>query len=123
MKMFENIKSVKENYLDFVPVYNGFSYTINENGRVEIKMLNQGFYNRLAQIFFGRPGYSFIELDEFGTFVWQSIDGKRSVYDICMLIRDRFGEAAEPLFIRAVKFFQILGRCKFIVYKKAKGPD
>lgn len=121
MKSLNNTKTQKENYMDYVPKQNAlFPYTLKENGRVEVKVANRGLFNRIAQIFFGRPKYSYIELDEFGTFVWQQIDGKRTIYDICMLIRDRFGEAAEPLFERATQFFRILRSNSFIVYENKK---
>lgn len=114
-------KQQKDNYLDYVPKHNMlFPYTVKENGRVEVKVANRGMFNRIAQILFKRPKYSYIELDEFGTFVWQQIDGKRTIYDICMLIRDKFGEAAEPLFERATQFFQILRKNAFIVYENKK---
>ena len=37
---------------------------------------------RIAQLIARKPRYSYIELDDFGTFVWHSIDGVRSIYDI-----------------------------------------
>ena len=123
-KTSDGRRSKEENYLDYIPKHNVlFPYAVKENGRVEVKVTNRGLFNRIAQFFFRRPKYSFIELDEFGSFVWQQIDGQRTIYDICMLIKDRFGEAAEPLFERAVKFFQILRSNSFIVYENKKQRD
>ena len=124
MKSSNGRKCGEENYLDYVPKHNAlFPYTLKENGKVEVKVTNRGLFNRIAQIFFRRPKYSYIELDEFGTFVWQQIDGQRTIYDICMLVKDRFGEAAEPLFERAVQFFRILRSNSFIVYENKKQRD
>ena len=121
MKTSKSIKSAQENYLDYVPKHNAlFPYQLKENGRIEVKVSNRGLFNRIAQIFFRRPKYSYIELDEFGSFVWQQIDGKRTIYDICMLIKEEFAEAAEPLFERAVQFFRILRRNAFVVYENKK---
>lgn len=117
MNLGKKTKKQSENYLDYVPKQNAlFPYTIKENARVEIKVKNRGMFHGIARILFGRPRYSYIELDEFGSFVWQQIDGKRTIYEICMLIKDRFGEKAEPLFERAVQFFKILRSNSFIVY-------
>ncbi len=114
-------KQKAENYLDYVPKHNElFPYRVKENGRVEVKVTNRGVFNRIAQILFKRPKYSYIELDEFGTFVWQQINGERTIYDICMLIKEKFGEKAEPLFERATQFFQTLRRNSFIVYENKK---
>lgn len=121
MKSSKNIKPGKENYLDYIPAHNALlPYTVKENGRVEVKVTNRGLFNRIAQVLFGRPKFSYIELDEFGSFVWQRIDGKRTIYEICMLIRETFGEAAEPLFERATQFFMLLRRNAFIVYENKK---
>ncbi|MBQ8596644.1 MAG: PqqD family protein [Lachnospiraceae bacterium] len=109
------------NYLDYIPKQNAlFSYAMKENGRVEVKVTNRGLFNRIAQVLFRRPKYSYIELDEFGTFVWQQVDGEKSIYDICILIKEQFGDKAEPLFERATLFFQMLCRNAFIVYENKK---
>lgn len=109
----------KENYLDYVPKHNPvFSYRRKENGRIEVEVINRGLFNRLAQIFLKRPRRSFIELDELGSFVWEQMDGKRTIYDICILTKEQFGNTAEPLFERAVTFFRILRRNAFIQYGK-----
>jgi hypothetical protein len=108
----------KHNYLDYIPRHNMlFPYTIKENDKVEIRIANRGMLNRITQILFKYPEYSYIELDEFGTFIWRQIDGKKTIYDICLLFSDKFGEEAEPLFERAAKFFWILHKKAFIVYE------
>lgn len=109
----------KENYLDYVPMHNPiFLYRQKESGRIEVEVVNRGLFNRLAQICFKSPKKSFIELDELGSFVWEQMDGKRTIYDICILTKEHFGKTAEPLFERAVPFFKILRRNSFIVYGK-----
>lgn len=109
----------KENYLDYIPSYNPrLCFEKKENGRIEVEVINRGFYNRVAQLLFHRAKKSYIELDEMGSFVWEQMDGKRTIYDICMCLKAHFGKDAEPLFERAVSFFQILKRNSFIVYGK-----
>ena len=88
----------KDNYLDYVPKHNSlFECRENKKGRVEVKVHNKGIFNRIAQLIARKPRYSYIELDDFGTFVWHSIDGVRSIYDIGQLVKEHFGEKAEPL--------------------------
>ena len=83
----------KKNYLDFVPVCApGYSWKLNEKKLVEIEVQNKGFYNWLAQKFFKRPKVSYISLDEYGSFVWQQMDGQRTIYDISFLVKERYGE-------------------------------
>ncbi len=107
----------KKNYLDYVPVCApGYSWKLNEKKLVEIEVQNKGFYNWLAQKFFKRPKVSYISLDEYGSFVWQQMDGQRTIYDISFLVKERYGEEAEPLLPRLTKFFQILYQNHYIGY-------
>ncbi|MEI3521206.1 MAG: PqqD family protein [Anaerosacchariphilus sp.] len=107
----------KKNYLDFVPVCApGYSWKLNEKKLVEIEVQNKGFYNWLAQKFFKRPKVSYISLDEYGSFVWRQMDGQRTIYDISFLVKECYGEEAEPLLPRLTKFFQILYQNHYIGY-------
>ncbi len=108
----------RENYLDYIPRRNvNFPWKVLENGRVEVRMENRGPVNRIAQRFFKKPVYSYIALDEFGSFVWQQIDGKASIYQIGRAVRERFGEKAEPLYGRLSVFMKTLRDQQFIVYE------
>ena len=107
----------KENYLDYIPKHNSlYEYTTNKQGRVEIQVKNKGMFNKIAQIFFKRPKYSNIELDDFGSFIWERIDGETSIYEMGAAVRERFGKEAEPLYERLSKFMKILHGNGFVVY-------
>ncbi|MFR3422570.1 MAG: hypothetical protein ACLTTO_02205 [Lachnospiraceae bacterium] len=45
------------------------------------------------------------------------MDGERTVMDLAALEKERFGEAAEPLYPRIVKYFQILENNHFVSFK------
>ena len=109
------MKNKELNYLDYVPRKNelNFYYT-NDSGKGVIKVANIGFYNRLAQMFFRKPKYSFIELEEYGTFIWDFIDGNNTIYDIALKVKEKFGEEAEPLFERISQYFRIMADNKLI---------
>ena len=112
-----NTVKKQENYLDFIPRVNVlFEWEKNEEGKIEIKVHNKGIFNRIAQFFFRRPQYSFIELDEFGTFVWEQIDGKRTIYEIGGKLKNQFGVKAEPVYERLSQFIKILHKNRFVVY-------
>ena len=97
------------NYLDYVPRKSDNAiYSLNDEGKGIVKLKNVGFYNRLAQKLFKRPEYSNIELEEYGTFIWQYIDGEKTIYDIALKVKDNFGEKAEPLYDRICKYFRIM---------------
>ncbi|MBE5922499.1 MAG: PqqD family protein [Lachnospiraceae bacterium] len=110
---------MKENYMDYIPTCNPlYTWDADEKGIVTVHVVNKGFYNLLAQKFFKRPRISHIKLDIYGSYVWQQMDSKRTVFEISKLVGERFGEDAEPLIPRLVKYFQILYDNKFIGYVK-----
>lgn len=108
----------KENYLDFVPVINGQNTgDQGEDGVVTIHMVNRGFYNTLAQKLFHTPRVSHIKLDEYGSFLWMRIDGIKTVGQLALELKEAYGEKAEPLYDRLVKYMQILHNNRFILFE------
>lgn len=111
------MRKKSQNYLEFIPKKNPeFQWKIKEDGCVEIAMPNRGFFNRLAQLIWKRPKISYISLDEFGSFVWLQVDGERSVLDISVLVKEQFGEKAEPLLERLSVFVKTLENHKFVIF-------
>ena len=111
-------KALPRNYLDKIPVrpaHIGFS--ADDKGIVTLEIENKGAMNRIAQKLFRKPKTSYIHLDENGSFVWQQIDGEKSISAIAPAVEERFGEAAHPLYERLAKFFQILESYGFIEWK------
>lgn len=108
----------KENYLDYIPRHNAlFPWQENREGMIEIQMKNRGLFNKAAQILFKKPAVSLISLDSFGSFVWKEIDGKQTIYEIGIRVKEEFKEAAEPLYDRLSAFMKTLHNQKFIVYE------
>lgn len=117
MKKKTNSKQLK-NYLDFIPVHNEeFRAETDEQGAVAILMENRGCFNAIAQKIFKKPKISYIHLDEMGSFIWPLMDGQRTVYDIAELVRDRFGDKADPLYDRLVQYMRNLESYQFIQMK------
>ena len=107
----------QENYLDYIPVISEKNtWDVKEGGMVTIHMIHRGFYAWIAQRFFHRPRVSHIDLDAMGSFIFQRIDGQRTVGDIALLVKAEFGQKAEPLYDRLVKYMQILRNNGFIRY-------
>lgn len=111
-------KKKENNYLDFVPVVNPQNtWSQDEKGIVTIHMVHRGFYAAIAQKFFHTPRVSRIALDEYGSFLWQQIDGEKTVGQLALAMKEQFGEKAEPLYDRLVKYMQILRNNKFILFR------
>lgn len=112
-------KNVTENYLDKIPMHKeGLNWSVNDNGEVTLEIENKGLANKLAQLILKKPKVSFIHLDEMGNFIWPLIDGEKNIYELGKLVKEHFGDKAEPLYERLAKFFQILESYKFIAWKK-----
>lgn len=43
-----------------------------------------------------------VKLDSRGSFIWETLDGRRTVGAVCEAVRDRFGAEAEPVEERTV---------------------
>ena len=98
----QNKKSKKEvldiNYLDLIPVRaEELQWFTDRRDRIVLKVENTGLFNKIAQKVFNKPQFTKVHLDQQGTFIWPLIDGERTVADIAALVKDEFGEAAEPL--------------------------
>jgi len=108
---------VEQNLLDFIPVRIIDNFKTDEKGIVTLEIVNKGFFNRIAQVIFKKPKISYIHLDEFGSFVWNVIDGEKDITEIGKLVEEHFGEKANPLYPRLAKYFQILESYKFVSLK------
>ena len=104
-----------DNYMDRVPVRNDkFRWERDEDGNVTIFVENKGVFNRIAQKFFGKPEVTKVHLEGLGNYIWTNIDGKKSVYDIGQAVKEKYGDEAEPLYPRLVKYMSMLENYDFI---------
>lgn len=113
------MKKKPENYLEKKPRHKDtLSWSQDENGIVTLEMQNKGAANRIAQLLLKKPKISYVHLEEFGSFVWLAIDGKRDITAIGELVREHFGEKAEPLYERLSTYIKTLHSNGFIDFNK-----
>lgn len=111
-------EKINENYLDRIPIRRAeIGWKTDDSGAVVLETENKGFFNFIAHKLFKRPKLSYIHLDETGSFVWPLIDGNKSISDIAAEVDAHFGEAAQPLYERLAKYFQILESYGFVAFK------
>ena len=111
-------KTISENYLEKIPVKcSHIKWEQSEDGKVTLSIENTGFFNSIAQKFFGKPKISYVHLDSMGSFVWPLIDGEKDILDIGKSVEEKFGDECKPLYERLAKFFQILESYNFISLK------
>lgn len=105
------------NYLDLIPEKAAsIRWHKDFKERVILEIENTGLFNSIAQKVFGKPRYTKVHLDAQGTFIWPLIDGQKTVTEIAGLVKAEFGEAAEPLYPRIVKYFQIMESYHFVKF-------
>ncbi len=106
---------IPKNYLDKIPAHPAhIPYTVEENGIVTLAIENKGVFKRVTQVLLRKPKVSYIHLDGHGSFVWQCIDGEKTIIAIGEEVKVHFGDAAEPLYERLATFFKILDSYGFV---------
>ena len=111
-------KKMDVNYLDLIPVKSeSLRWHKDIKDRVILEVENTGAFNKIAQTVFNKPRFTKVHLDSQGSFIWPLIDGEKTVADIAVLVKEQFGEAAEPLYPRIVKYFQIVESYHFIKFE------
>ncbi|MBQ7964664.1 MAG: PqqD family protein [Ruminococcus sp.] len=111
-------KVIEENFLDKIPTHKeGLAFSTDDNGIVTLEMENTGVVNKIAQVVLRKPKISYIHLEEFGSFIWPLIDGKKNICEIGELVEEHFGEKAHPLYERLATYFQILERYGFVTLR------
>ena len=105
----------KDNFFAKRPkIKKGLLWNVDTNGIVTLKIENRNIVSKL----FKKIKYSFVHLDELGSFVWTQLDGESNVYEIGKRAEERFGEKTAPLFERLIKYLKILESYKFIYWVK-----
>lgn len=118
MKKSVKQKGKSENYLERKPSRpERIKWSADEDGIITLDIENTGAMNRIAQKLFRKPKVSHVHLDEMGSFVWPLMDGKRDIAAIGALVKEHFGDKAEPLYERLAKYFQILDSYDFVDWK------
>lgn len=111
-------KKVSENYLERKPLRAKWllGWSAEESGKITLEIENKGIMNRICQKLFKKPPISYVHLDEMGSFLWPYLDGEKTIMELGELVKEKFGEDAEPLYERLIKYLQILESYRFITW-------
>ncbi|MBO5850487.1 MAG: PqqD family protein [Paludibacteraceae bacterium] len=88
-----------------------------EDSIVTLDVENKGFFNRIAQKFFGQPKISHISLDKYGSTLWQLLDGENTVFQIVKKMEESFPTEKDKMLNRVIAFLHNLQVNKYIVDK------
>ena len=108
------------NYLDLIPQRAETLrwHTDEATGLITLEVENTGVFNTIAQKVFHKPRTTQVHLDETGSYLWPLIDGQKTVAQLADCMKQQFGEKAEPLYPRIIKYFQIVESYHFIKFAK-----
>ena len=108
----------QENFLEFVPVRN-FNWTLSEETNkvvVERPKFDNAFLKKNLLPYFKKQNFN-VNLDEFGSYVWQQIDGEKNIYEIANVLEKKYGEKVQPVYERISQFIKHLYQQRFVLYK------
>ncbi len=111
------MKKTKENFLDKKPMRKQEIKWSDEDGLVTLHIENKGVFNFLAQKLLKKPRISHIHMEQTGSFLWQSFDGKKTVFELGKELKQEFGDEVEPLYERLVPYIKTMESYKFIELK------
>ena len=112
-------KEVKnqDNFLLYIPVKKHLEYEA-KNGYVYLIFHHDKAIEKFLRRLVKKPAVSDIKLDDLGTFVWQSIDGKKNVYEIGKDLKKKFGNRCEPVYDRLIMYLRYLSKKGWIAFEK-----
>ena len=109
------------NLLELVPAPN-IQWETDERGLVVLlkPKIRNLFLARILLPKMRHPHYK-IKLDSVGSSFWKYCDGQRSIKEIAVLQKEKFGESIEPLYDRISQFLQTLQKHNLIIFLPPPG--
>ena len=99
----------KENYLDKVPIKNAkIQYQVNESNHIIIMENHENICEQLCLHLLKKPKQTKIELDQYGSYIWEKMNGQKTIYEIGKELSKDFGPEIEPLYQRMALFIKML---------------
>lgn len=91
-------------------------YEVSSDGIVTIlEKQNHKVQNFFRKLKFKIPMYKKMELDEYGSFIFLQIDGKKNVEELGMKLEEKYGEESHPLYERLLLFLNHIDvNCHYI---------
>ncbi len=112
----------KQNLLDFVPIKSKntkYESIKNNDNLITIKIHRNGLVDRFVRKFIKKTPLTFdVQLDEFGSYIYDIIDDNKNIYELGILVKEHFGDDAEPLYERLGAFMNLLKNNNFIYFEK-----
>jgi hypothetical protein len=116
---------MRRNFLDLIPSKSERAKTVAvEGGRLGVALARDSLVERFVRRFIkNTPSVYTVKFDDYGSFVWGAIDGKRSAFEIANMLCERFAgdisgtDGTNLVCARLCKFIGILGRGGLVYLK------
>ena len=119
MSIFKSkTKTTEINYLELIPFKIHESDIVNGLTNILIPKFKKEFIQNLIPK--SKSKHFRVKLDELGSSVWESIDGKKEVSEIINELSVKHDEKIHPAQDRIIKFLTQLYQSNFINFKKLK---
>lgn len=105
------------NVLEMIPVRNEKILWEIKEDKVLLTINRDRTFDRLMNKLFKTPLKTTVELEEFGSFIWQKCDGTNTIGDLSNLLEENFGEKAHPVLERLLIYMKSLRENNFIHLK------
>ena len=94
------------------------SYETSSDGLVTLirAKIRKGLLKKIEK-YLPNPNYK-IHLDDIGSFIWLHCDGKRTVWEICEMLGEKYGEKVDPVIVRTSQFIVQLARNHLIALER-----
>lgn len=111
------VESSEVNLLELIPEQNILSEKTEEGFYVLLKpkYKHPWFVKHILPRL--KNPYFKIKLDDIGSFIWELCDGRKTVKEISVKMKEKFGDRVDPLYERLGTFFKNLEKNKFIMFK------
>ena len=93
-----------------------FEYEVSTDGIVTVlEKQDHKIQNFFRKLKFKIPMYKKVELDEYGSFIFLQIDGKKNVKELGIQLEEKYGEQSHPLYERLLLFLNHIDvNCHYI---------
>lgn len=114
MKTRQNQNNILQTVYQKCPA---IEYDIKDGKIFIVKNQKHWIQSILRRLGFKIPEKTYLELDGYGSFVFQQINGKKSVENIGKELVSKYSETEECLYERLILYFEFLENNKQFIYK------
>ncbi|WP_243108048.1 PqqD family protein [Clostridium sp. JN-9] len=107
----------EDNFLLYVPVKKHTDWEVR-SGKVYLLFYHNKPIEKFMRWLVKKPYVSDVELDDIGSYVWKSIDGKISVYEIGERLLKEFGKKCDPVYDRLIMYLRYLNRKGWVYFDR-----